>query len=417
MNHLVKHTLDNGLKVIIIPNEKSGIVSLNLAYKVGSKNEMPGKTGIAHLFEHLMFEGSKNVKKGEFDKLCTTAGGTNNAYTSYDMTAYTMTLPAHQLELGLWLESDRMLEFSVTEEAMVTQQNVVTEEIRQTVFDQPYGKWREFLAKEAFNSACPYSWEVHGSIEDVQGCNLGILGNFYNMYYQPNNACLAVCGNVDPRHTIKLIEKYFGTIQNKNNKKEYLTFSDDQKNKQKVYTFNDSVPLPAVFLNFHCPGFIDDKILLADVIANILANGRSSRMYKSLISDKQIASTVGGYVDKREYGSLITFYGIASDENISIDTLSGELFNSINSIKSDILESEFHKTINQLTTQLAYELQYSSGIADNAASLTLFWNEPERIYTIMDKYKKIELESLYNFASETMTLENSIVINALPEEN
>jgi len=412
------HVLSNGLRVALVPFKNSDIISMNLAYRVGSKNEERNRTGLAHLFEHLMFEGSKNIPKGDFDKLCSLAGGTNNAYTTYDVTAYTITIPSNQIETALWLESDRMLEFSVTQSALETQQKVVSEEIRQTVFDRPYGKWRRLLAENSFHPDCSYSWEVHGSIEDVMSADLEYLEMFFNKYYRPGNAILTLCGDVDENKLLQLIEKYFSEIQNHTTDVEDKHFNESWLLKNKSVVFEDKVPLPAVFINFHIPGFSDDDIYKAEILSNIASSGRSSRLYSKLVEKLQIASTVGSFVDKREDSSIITFYGIPTDSDTDKNELKSKMYDIIlNLSKFYVTNFELEKNINQLTTAVAHEIQYSSGIADMVSTNLLFNDDKDRIYSVLDKYKSISDEELKKFAGEYIQMGREIEIECLPEPN
>ena len=413
-----RHRLANGLTLLLVEKKEAEIISLNLAYKVGSKNEIKGKTGMAHLFEHLMFEGSKHLKKGEFDKICSLAGGTNNAYTGYDYTAYVMTLPSNQLETALWLESDRMLEFAVSEEAMETQKKVVSEEIRQTVFDRPYGKWRELLARNAYTEDCPYSWEVHGSIEDVLSVDLSYLEDFFYTFYRPANAVLTICGNFDSLKALDLVEKYFGNIGNKTNNTNRPKFNRKMLKYGTYASFEDAVPLPATFINFHIPGMLDDRILIANVISYIATHGRSSRIYSKLVEDKQIASTVGSYIDDREYSSLLTFYAITNNPEIELNSLKEEFLELIHQFnEKPVSETELNRAVNQLTLQVANQIQYSSGLADVISSEMLFTDDLNRIYNILERYKKITSEDVMKFANEFLDHNTEIIIDCLPAEN
>lgn len=408
------YVLENGLKVLMIDRKFFNSVSLNLSYKVGSRHEVPGKTGMAHLFEHLMFEGSKNLPKGDFDRYCTLAGGTNNAYTTFDMTAYTMTLPSNQIELGLWLESDRMLEFSVSDKSLETQKKVVIEEIRQTVYDQPYGRWRELLGTNAYSPQSPYSWEVHGTIEDVESVVLDDLREFFYNHYTPDNSCLTICGNFNHKSTMSLVKKYFSNINPSISSFNKIPFSTFDKLGGKIDSYSDAVPLNAVFRAFHLPGFLDDKIYIADIIANIAGGGRSSKLFTDLVENKQIASSIGAYVDRREETSLLIFYAIANNEQISVDQLDIALISNIMSFKESLIsEYDVNKTINQLTTQAAYEIQFSSGLADIASSQVLFWNDPSRIYNLLDFYKKISENDLLRFSNEFLDDSKSLRIDVL----
>ena len=412
-----RQKLDNGLDVVVVEKRKVPVVSINLAYKVGSKDEKQGKTGFAHLFEHLMFEGTPRVPKGQFDRLCSSAGGTNNAYTTYDWTAYIMSLPRHQIELGFWLEADRLINYKVNEDVLRTQQKVVSEEIRQTVENQPYARWREVLARNAFSSESSYSWEVHGSINDVVAATLDDATHFHNNFYKPNNATLVLCGDISPKEAFTLAEKYFGKAQkisdefSRNNfKKEYL----------KSGTFEsipDNVPMAAVFLNYHCPGFLNDDIYTGEVLTNIASSGKSSRLYESLIYDKQIASSAGAYVDKREYSSIVTFYAIASEPTVPAEQLYEELKKEVELFaQKEVEKEELEKSGNLLTTSAAHELQYSSGVADNVANLALFYDNPEELYTLLDKYNQVNEKDIYRFAAEFFRDDNMVRVDVIPME-
>jgi zinc protease len=410
------NTLKNGLKVIVMPNTKAPLVAINLAYKVGSKNEEPHMTGIAHLFEHLMFEGSKHIAKGDFDKYCSMAGGTNNAYTTFDLTSYNMTLPKHQLELGLWLESDRMMEFSVTEDSLITQQKVVSEEILQTVQNQPYGMWRELLSGTAFSKECSYSWEVHGSSNHVMACNLDYLRKFFSKYYQPDNACLVLCGDIEPENALSLVDRYFSEIPVLNGMDMNRTFERNCILGRQRAEFYDNIPAAGVFLGYHCPGFTDDDIFKADIISNLFGNGRKSRLYDYLIDDLEIASHTGSYVDSREDASLLIFYALASSREISADALKIKMQDTIDKfITEGVFKDEIEKSINQLTTRIAYEFQYNSSLADLVAQQSLFWDEPSRVFKLLDMYKIITVEEIVEFAKRIFAKDNTIEIVALPK--
>lgn len=409
-----QQTLPNGLRIVAAPNHKAPVVCITLSYKVGSKNETPEIKGFAHLFEHLMFEGSANVPKGEFDKYCSRAGGTNNAYTSYDQTTYYMVLPSHQVELGMWLESDRMLKFAVTPQALQTQQKVVTEEISQTVENQPYGRWRTTQGEIAYSPESSYSWEVYGGKKEVADATMETVQDFYKKFYRPDNACLVITGDITSENAFALAEKYFGEISDSEILKPEVQFNHNQCKAGKGI-LKDSVPLNAVFLSFHTEGFLKDSIHAADILAGILGDGRSARLYQELIYKQQIASSVAAFVDKRENSSLFTILAIAAEENVSCETLTNELFKELEKIiENSITEEELLKSKNTLQTQLAQELQTASGLADLLASQTLFWNDPERIKTILKNYEDITESQLKSYAKETFKKENMVRVDVEP---
>jgi zinc protease len=410
-------TLGNGLNVVVQHNPNSPVVCIYLTYLVGSKDEPFDKTGSAHLFEHLMFEGSENVPKGEFDKICSGAGGTNNAYTTYDHTAYYMNLPANKLELGLWLESDRMNGFAITQKALDTQIQVVTEEIRQTVDEQPYGRWREKMLKKAFTPECSYSWDVYGSVEHVSSVTLDDCKKFFNSFYRPDNAALVVAGNAEPEATFELIEKYFGSIEVPQVPIKRNDFEESHKQGNHHIIYEDFAPMPASFLVYHLPGFDSDEIFKAELLAYILGSGKSARLYDSLIYQKQIAAQAGTYADLRVDSSLLTFYIIGQNPETKPEDLYKAVLEEIEKAKTTMVSNlEIDKAQNQLSTILANELQNAGGIADLLANQTLFWENPRRVYTLLEKYKRVTKEELRDFAQKYLVESNLVRVDVSPKK-
>ncbi|MFC2130520.1 M16 family metallopeptidase, partial [Bacteroidota bacterium] len=388
---LNRDKLSNGLDIVLIPNNRVPVICVNMAYRVGSKDERFDRTGMAHLFEHLMFEGTKTVPKGEFDRLCSLAGGTNNAYTSFDLTNYYMTLPSNQLDLGLWLEADRMKNFLITEEALINQKDVVIEEINQTVEDQPYGLWRELMSATAYSSESSYSWEVHGKKEHVEAVSLKDAEIFRQMYYQPDNACLIIAGDIDFDTAFNKVKYHFSDIKEFHNNITRNDFKESHLIHKAYNVFEDDVPTPALFLAYHCKGFINDESNAADILANILGVGRSSRLWKKLVRKEQIASQAGAFIDKRENTSLLIIYAFANSPEISCNRLKENIDYVISDfIKSPISDDEMHKAINQLSSQFANEIQTLTGLADTVAQQAVFMNNPDRIFTMLDAYSKYE---------------------------
>ncbi len=407
--------LDNGMKAVLVHKKTSPIVSFNLSYRVGSKDEKPGKTGFAHLFEHMMFEGTANVPKGEFDRLCSLSGGSNNAYTTYDWTSYVMTLPSSKAELGFWLESDRMKNFKLLEEAFKNQQSVVSEEILQTVKNQPYGRWREVQAEHAFEKETGYSWEVQGTIEDVRGAGTEDALNFYNKFYHPGNACLTVCGELGTTEFDKFLHNYFDDIPALD-KPQRNDFSKNFRRYGCHGVLEDNVPLPAVFVSYHTNGFFDDDTMYpGDIISAIASYGNSSRLHSKLVYELQVASNTGTFFDKREHGSLLTFYAIASEPSVNVENLYVELQNIASEfIREPVKENELHKAMNFLDTNVAGRLQVSSGIADMVCRSTQFKDEPRLLYEIPGKYSAVTKEDIIKLATEVISPENSVRTDVVP---
>jgi zinc protease len=209
---LSEHRLGNGLRVVLVPHGFTPLVAIAVLYQVGSQEESPECAGVAHLVEHLAFGSSAYLEAEEFDRYCSDAGGTNNAYTTYSYTLYHMVLPAHQLELGLWLEASRMRALPIPEEEFRLQQRVIIEEIKETVLNQPYGRWRELQAQQAFRPECPYHWEVYGSVETVAALSVEQAREFVRSYYRPDNACVVLCGNFASEQALELVEATLGQI-------------------------------------------------------------------------------------------------------------------------------------------------------------------------------------------------------------
>ncbi len=413
---LKKYKLKNGLKLVISQRKNAPVVCLNLAYRVGSSDESAGLTGFAHLFEHLMFEGSRHVPKGSFDRFCSMAGGTNNAYTSYDYTSYNMTLPAHQLELGLWLESDRMFYFDILESALQNQQSVVVEEINQTVENTPYGRWHETLVRTAFTSESSYSWAVHGKKEDVAACKLENASSFFENFYRPDNAVLSVCGNVNPKEVLAKVEEYFGEdLVNKKQIDRRQKYLPSQRIAGVANSVEDRVPHSAVFVAYHCPGFRDDMIDTAQIISTIAGGGKSSRLHKNLVYKQQKAAQTGAFVDQREDTSLLVFYAIAADESINCDELNDLIQKETGKIRNgSIVSNEIKKAKNMLAASAANELQYNSGIADSLAFETLFFDEPERVWQYLERINSVKHADINRFANDFLGDNNSVRVDVVP---
>ncbi len=405
MKHkITQHKFENGLELIICQKSNVPLISMNLMYKVGSKNELKGKTGIAHLSEHLMFEGTKKYPKGEFDKIITSVAGTNNAYTTYDWTSYTMSMPSVHLETALELESDRLFNFSPSQEALDVQKSVVIEEIKQTIQNQPYGKWREKLASIAFNSECTYFWEVPGFIQDIEKFKLEDIMSFNLSFYNPINAKLILAGDLEIESTINLVEKYFN--HKRENIKAETTFNNDFLNKSGYISFKDQVPLNATFIATHLDGFENlNENIIAELFCNIIGLGRSSILISSLVFEDQIASQVGAFLDRREYSSLLTFYIIANKEEQTNDEICNELIKVIARIKeTGITDYQLQKAKNFVWSQMAMELEQNYALADTIGFYSMFYNSPEEIHNVKEKYDNITLEEMNRFINSKINI-------------
>lgn len=407
-----EYDLDNGLHVILHKDDKVPAVCINICYHVGSKNETPERAGFAHLFEHLLFEGSKNIPKGMFDKYITRAGGNNNAYTTEDKTNYYMTLPSHELELGLWLESDRMLECVVTEESLRNQKDVVMEEKRERYDNSPYGTLSERMMRLAYKNY-PYKWTVIGDMKSIEAATLSDVQDFFNTFYVPNNATLSVTGNINEAEAKELIEKYFGSIPSRGAKPVAPDYNEEaQTEERKEVVSNEAVPLPAVFWTYQMPPDGTKEAFALDLLTDVLSTGQSSRLYKDLVYDKKIASDISAYIDVREKPGLVWLYGIAATPDAPIAPIEDAMEAVLADIRTNgVTESELEKAKNRAEMRGVTGRLRISTKADILAHSHIFYHDTEKVNTLLEMQQNITAEDV-NVAARTLlipTRRNSVV--------
>lgn len=409
-------TLANGLRVVIFPKHSASVVNITVAYKVGSKDESHDNKGFAHLFEHLMFEGSENVAHGEFDRLCTEAGGDNNAYTNSDKTTYYLNLPSSQLELGLWLEADRMSKFGVDQESLNIQQNVVTEEINQNVENRPYGKFSEIQSAMAFAPACAYNWDTYGDVKHVAASTLEQVKHFNETFYRPDNACLVICGDVYPARALELAEKYFSIIPKGKSPVKRNEFRSSFLLGNQYRLVQDNVPFNSVCLSYHFDGFASDEFFAAEVLGSILSDGNSSRLYNALVYDQKIAAEVSAYSDDREWSSLFNVQVVGNDKSITAEKLNTSVLKILSEIaESGVNENEVAKAQNRLSTSIAQQHLRCSGISDEIAHQTLFYGNPNRTFSLADSVNAVTIADVQKLAQKLFRVENQIRIDFVPK--
>lgn len=288
-----KHILANGLTVILHQDLTTPMVAVNVVYDVGSRDESPLRTGFAHLFEHLMFSGSKNIV--DFDIPIQTAGGENNAFTNSDMTSFYSILPAENLETALWLESDRMQDLNITKQAFEVQQRVVVEEFKETCLNEPYGDLMHHMNDLAFKKH-PYRWPTIGLVpEHIESAKLSDVAAFYKKHYNPSNAVLVVAGNIELVKTIDLIERWFGDIRTTKKKKRNL-ISEPKQKEYRSKNVKSNVPLPAIYRGYHMVDRLHEDYHACDLLSDALGNGRSSRLYQRLHKEKNMFSVIDSYI-------------------------------------------------------------------------------------------------------------------------
>lgn len=396
-----KYKLGNGLEVILYQDNSLPSIAVNIWYRVGSANEVKGKTGFAHLFEHMMFQGSENIPKEGHFRYIQEAGGNLNGSTSIDRTNYYETLPSNYLELALWLESDRMgfMLPGLTQEKLDNQKDVVMNERRQRYENQPYGLSWEILFSNLFADGHPYSWPTIGWMDDIAKFELDDVRNFFKTYYVPNNATLVVGGNFEIESTKELVEKYFGGIQSGNSipevKREKQTLS-----KSKKVVHKDNVQLPRIYLAWHTDKAFSTDDAVLDILSEVLSSGKSSRFYKSLVFEKQIAQDVSSFqYSARLAGSFIV--ASTAKPGIELDTIKEEICERIQDlVQNGIKEEELLRSKNSVISSFVYSLQKLDTITDQMNHYNFYLGEPNSFSADLARYEKVTAEEIINAAKK-----------------
>lgn len=410
-----RYTLDNGLTVLLHEDHSTPIVNVTVLYHVGSKNENPQRTGFAHFFEHLMFEGSENIDRGEFANIIEKNGGALNAYTTNDRTVYYETLPSNQLELGLWLESERMLHAIVDEEGVETQREVVKEERRQRIDNQPYGRFTEEMFKRAFQEH-PYRWPVIGSMDHLNAATEADYQQFYNDFYVPNNAVLSISGDIDIKDTRALVEKYFSTIPRGGDIDRDLP-QEPMLAGEIRDTVYDNVQLPGLFMGYRTPALGTDDYYALEMLNKVLSDGGSSRLNRALVEEEQVA--VAAFAQNfglEDPGIAI----VASIANMGVDPQ--EMEKVINAemerVRTELVsEEEFQKVRNQIENDLVYNMASMSGIAENLAVYEAMYGDAGLINNEIDRYLAVTREEMREVAQKYYANDNRVVLYWLAQQN
>lgn len=410
-----EHELDNGLRIIIAPDNSIPSVVINICYHVGSKDEDTDKKGFAHLFEHLMFEGSKNIPAGEFDRYCLMAGGDNNAYTTEDKTNYYVTLPSNQLELGLWLESDRMLQFVISEESLKTQKGVVIEEKKQNFDNRPFGSLSLEFPPRLFPNSI-YGWDTIGDVKDIKNASMEDIKTFFNKFYVPNNAVLTVTGDVETEETLKLIKKYFGGLKRGSYKKQVFNISKNGVKPSRDF-IKDNIQFPGIFIGYKMPAENTKENYALELFADILSQGDSSKIYKELVYDKQLCSEAGAYVDSKEFAGVFYAYALLMPD-VSIEETERELDKIIkDAIKGSITEQELQKAKNKTESKNTLRKQSILSKADLLTHYKIFYNDAGLINNHVQHYLEINKDYMEKVAAEYLVDSNKVTLIYIPKNN
>jgi zinc protease len=409
-----EYDLANGLHVILHQDNTAPIVTTSVMYHVGAKDEQPDRTGFAHFFEHLLFEGTKNIENGAWFSIVTENGGTNNANTTDDRTYYYEVFPSNNLELGLWLESERMLHPIIEQGGVDTQNEVVKEEKRLRVDNQPYGKFLENVKKHLFINH-PYRWTTIGEMEHLDAATLDEFLAFNKKFYVPNNAVLVVAGDIAIDKTKKMVKEYFGPIP-KGKEIERLSIKEDPiKEELKAEAFDSNIQIPAIITAYRTPSFKSRESRVLDMISTYLSNGPSSKLYKRLVDEKKMALQSGAInIAQEDYGMYVIF-GLPQGE-FKLTDLITEMDDEISILKEKLIsERDYQKLLNKFENGFVSSNASVEGIANSLARYYMLYGDTNLINNEIEIYRSITREEIRQVANKYLNTNQRLVLEYLPE--
>jgi predicted Zn-dependent peptidase len=381
-----KYVLDNGLKVLLNVDRNTPLAAFNMMYNAGSKNENENKTGLAHLFEHLMFSGFENVDS--FDFFTQMAGAENNAFTNNDVTDFYITIPSVNLETAFWLESERMQNIRLKPRQFSNEKKIVIEEFKETVLNIPYGDVWHHISEMSFKNH-PYNWPTIGkSIEHIKSIEIGDVMDFYNNFYNPKNAILSISGNVDPLKIEEMAQKWFGCISKNGNSSSKLIPVEPPQSGLNERVLTDDVPSNAIYLAFHVSGRKDKEFYTHDMISDILGRGRSSRLYQKLVKENEYFTELHCYITGSMDPGLLIIEGMVSDKT-KVSVAEKSLFDELERLKTvGVEEQELQKLKNKVENQITFE---EAGILNKAINLAQFelLGDSSSINSQIDLYRQV----------------------------
>lgn len=408
-----EYRLENGLHVILHQDNTTPIVVTNIMYHVGSKNENPDRTGFAHFFEHLMFEGTENIARGQFSEYVENAGGSLNAYTSFDVTNYYVLLPSNQLELGLWLESERLLHARVDSIGIRTQKDVVIEEKKQTMDNQPYGTILYETLKRAY-SAHPYRWVIIGDENHIRDAEDHEFREFHEMFYVPGNAVLVIAGDIDIPETKKLVDAYFGDIPSGTKEIRRPDITEPSRNAEIRDTVYDNIQLPLVIQAYNIPARGTRDYYAVDMLGALLSRGQSSRLHRRLVDEQQVALQVFAAPFGLEDPGLSLIYAFP---NMGVDpgTLEDAINIELEKVKKEMIsEQEMEKLKNQFESQFVNNNTTMASRANSLATYHTLFGEAERINTEIENYMAVTRQDILDVAQRYFKPGNRVVLYYMP---
>jgi predicted Zn-dependent peptidase len=412
-----EYDLDNGLHVILHNDNSAPVVITSVMYHVGAKDERPDRTGFAHFFEHLLFEGTENIKRGEWFKIVTSNGGTNNANTTDDRTYYYEVFPSNNLELGLWMESERLMHPVINQIGVDTQNEVVKEEKRLRVDNQPYGNLIAEVKRNMFFKH-PYRWATIGSMDHLDAATLEEFQAFNKKFYSPNNAVLIVAGDIiDVKKTKEWIKKYFGAIP-RGEKITKQTFVEEPITATINATYEDpNIQKPMVVAAYRTPSMKTRDARVLDLISTILSDGKSSRLYKKIVDDKKMALQIGAFNYSLEDYGMYILYGMPQGNFTSADLIK-EIDEEIVKMQTDLIsENDYQKLMNKIDNDYVNQNSSVEGIANNLANYYLLYGDVNLINTENEMYHSITREEIRDVARKYLNPNQRLILNYNPAKD
>ncbi len=410
--------LANGLEVIVHEDHATPLVAVNVWYRVGSKDEQPDRTGLAHLFEHLMFKGSKNVPDGAMDRLLEEAGGQNNATTSNDRTNYFETLPGSFLELALWIESDRMgwLTDALTQQSLDNQRDVVRNERRQTMENRPYGMAETILFESIYPEGHPYRWPVIGSHEHLQAASLGEVRAFFRKFYAPNRATLALAGDVTPARARELCERWFGELPRGPDVAEAAAPPPVRLDGETRVRREDAVKLSRLYLAWPTPAFYAPGDAELDLLARVLAGGKSGRLYRALVYQQRVAQEVEAYQGSAKLGSLFVIT-VTAKPGHSLDAIAHAVDAEIDRLRREPpTERELERARSQLEASLLRGLEHVDARADLLNQYRFYTGDPAYLARDLERYRGVSSQDVGRVVREHLGA-GRVRLDIVPKES
>ncbi len=410
-----EYDLENGLHVILHQDNTAPVVVTSVMYHVGGKDRTEGRTGFAHLFEHLLFEGTENIENGKWFEIVSSRGGQNNANTSQDRTYYYEVFPSNNLELGLWMESERMLHPIINQDGLDTQIEVVKEERRLRYDNSPYGQLLPVLGENLFEKH-PYKDPNIGYMEDLEAASLEDVVAYRDKYYVPNNAVLVVAGDIDPAETRELVEKYFSDIPPGEEIVRDYPMESPIMAEVRTTAYDPNIQIPASLVAYRTPGFRERDAYVLDMISSYLSDGKSSKLYKKLVDDQKQALQVSAFnIGQEDYG-MYTVFSLPVGET-PLDTLVAEIEEEIALVRDELIsERDYQKLQNKFENRYVNSNSSIRGIAGSLATNYLLYGDTGLINEEIEIYRSITRAEIREVAEEYLKPNQRVVIDYLPEE-